>query len=85
MLTREELEDIMNNQPFGAGKHLTTRKGMKKYTFTAKPYKKTPLEPVTVTVISLTDKTAYQEAQRQFYSTYAKNLEYDGVEWNRQV
>ena len=39
MLTREELEDIMNNQPYGAGKQLM-KKGIKKSTFIATPYKK---------------------------------------------
>jgi hypothetical protein len=83
MLTREELEDIMNNQPYGAGKQLM-KKGLKKSTFIASPYKKTWLEQVKVTVLS-SDKNAYQDAQRQFYSTHAKNIEYDGVEWKRQV
>ena len=83
MLTREELEDIMNNKPYGYGKQLL-KKGVKKRTFVALPYKKNQLEPITVTVLS-TDKDAFEDAQRQFYSTIAKNLDYDGVEWKRQV
>ena len=83
MLNREELEDIMNNKPYGYGKHLM-KKGMKKQTFIAIPYKKNSLEPIKVTVLS-TDKDAFQDVQRQFYSTIAKNLDYDGVEWKRQV
>ena len=83
MLTREELEDIMNNKPYGYGKQFM-KKGVRKSTFIATPYKINRLEPVAVTVLSA-DKTAYQEAQRQFYSTHAKNIEYDGVEWKRQV
>ena len=83
MLTREELEDIMNNQPYGAGKRLM-KKGMRKSTFIATPYKINRLEPISVTVFSA-DKTAYQDAQLRFYSTHAKNIEYDGVEWKRQV
>jgi hypothetical protein len=83
MLTREELEDIMNNKPYGYGKQLL-KKGMKKRTFIALPYKKNQLEPITVTVLS-SDKDAFQDAQRQFYSTIAKTLDYDGVEWKRQV
>lgn len=83
MLTREELEDIMNNKPYGYGKQLL-KKGVKKRTFVALPYKKNQLEPITVTVLS-SDKDAFQDAQRQFYSTIAKTLDYDGVEWKRQV
>ena len=83
MLTREELEDIMNNKPYGYGKQFM-KKGVKKRTFVALPYKKNQLEPITVTVLS-SDKDAFQDAQRQFYSTIAKNLDYDGVEWKRQV
>lgn len=83
MLTREELEDIMNNKPYGYAKILM-KKGMKKRTFIALPYKKNSLEPIEVTVLS-TDKDAFEDAQRQFYSTIAKNLDYDGVEWKRQV
>lgn len=82
MLTREELEDIMNNKPYGFHKQFT-KKGAKRYSFTALPYKKNQLEPITVTVIS-TDKNAFQDAQRQFYSTHAKTIEYDGVEWKRE-
>jgi hypothetical protein len=83
MLTREELEDIMNNQPYGAGKQLM-KKGFRKSTFIATPYKKNVLESIKVTVFS-TDKNAFSDAQRRFYSTHAKNIEYDGVEWKRQV
>lgn len=83
MLTREELEDILNNKPYGYGK-LLMKKGVKKRTFIAMPYKKNSLEPINVTVLS-TDKDAFQDAQQQFYSTIAKNLDYDGVEWKRQV
>lgn len=83
MLTREELEDIMNNQPYGAGKRFM-KKGLRKTTFIATPYKKTSLEQIEVTVIT-TDKDAFQDAQRQFYSTHAKNIDYDGVEWKRKV
>lgn len=83
MLTREELEDIMNNQPFGAGKKFM-KKGLRKTTFIATPYKKTSLEQIEVTVIT-SDKDAFQDAQRQFYSTHAKNIDYDGVEWKRKV
>lgn len=83
MLTREELEDIMNNKPYGYGKKFM-KKGMKKYTFIATPYKKNSLEPINVTVLSA-DKNAFQDAQRLFYSSHAKNIEYDGVEWKRQV
>lgn len=83
MLTREELEDIMNNKPYGYGKQLM-KKGLKKHTFIALPYKKNQLEPIKVTVLS-TDKDAFQTAQREFYSAYSKNIEYDGVEWKRAV
>lgn len=83
MLTRDELEDIMNNKPYGYGK-LLMKKGTKKRTFIAMPYKKNQLEPITVTVLS-NDKDAFQDAQRKFYSTIAKTLDYDGVEWKRQV
>lgn len=83
MLTREELEDIMNNKPYGYGKQLM-KKGLKKHTFIALPYKKNQLEPIKVTVLG-TDKDAFQTAQREFYSTHAKTIEYDGVEWKRAV
>lgn len=83
MLTREELEDIMNNKPFGYAKQFM-KKGLKKSTFIATPYKTQRLEPITVTVLS-SDKDAFQTAQREFYSTHAKNIEYDGVEWKRKV
>jgi hypothetical protein len=83
MLTREELEDIMNNKPFGYGK-VFKNKEVKKTTFVAVPYKRQHLEPITITVFGKA-KDAYQDAQREFYSTYGKNLEYDGVEWSRQV
>ena len=83
MLTREELEDIMNNKPYGYGKKFT-KKGFKKSTFIAMPYKKVKLDPVEVVVMA-DDKNAFQYAQSQFYSTHAKNLDYDGVEWKRKV
>ncbi len=83
MLTREELEDIMNNKPYGYGKQFM-KKGVKKSTFIAHPYKKNNLDPIAVTVYG-DSKTAFQDVQRQFYSTYAKNLDYDGVEWKRQI
>lgn len=83
MLTREDLEDIMNNKPYGYGKQFM-KKGLKKFTFIATPYKINHSEPIKVTVLS-SDKDAYQDAQRQFYSTIAKNIDYDGVEWKRQV
>lgn len=83
MLTREELEDIMNNQPFGAGKHLM-KKGMKKTTFIAMPFKKNSLEPIEISVIS-SDKDAFQDVQRKFYSSHAKNIDYDGVDWKRKI
>jgi hypothetical protein len=84
MLTREELEDIMNNQPYGAGKKFM-KKGVKKTTFIATPYKKNSLEPIVVTVYGSADSKAFQDAQRQFYSTIAKTIDYDGVEWKREV
>ncbi len=83
MLNREELEDIMNNKPYGYAKQFM-KKGTKKSTFIAVPYKKNTLEPITVTVLS-SDGKAFDDAQRQFYSTIAKNLDYDGVDWKRQV
>ncbi len=83
MLNREELEDIMNNKPFGYAKQFM-KKGLKKSTFIATPYKTQRLEPIDVTVLS-TDKDAFETAKREFYSTIAKNLDYDGVEWKRKV
>lgn len=84
MLTRDELEDIMNNKPYGYGKQFM-KKGMKKTTFIATPYTKTKLEPIEVTVYSSVNSRAFQDAERLFYGTYAKNVVYDGVEWKRQV
>jgi hypothetical protein len=83
MLTREELEDIMNNKPYGYGKQFM-KKGLKKSSFIAIPYKTQRLDPITVTVLS-SDKDAFESAKREFYSTHAKNLEYDGVEWKRKI
>jgi len=83
MLTREELEDIMNNKPYGYGK-MFMKKGLKKSSFIAIPYKTQRLDPITVTVLS-SDKDAFESAKREFYSTHAKNLEYDGVEWKRKI
>lgn len=83
MLTREELEDIMNNKPYGYGKQFI-KKGVKKSTFIATPYKKNRLDPITITVFS-DGKNSFGDAERQFYSTHAKNLDYDGVDWKRQV
>lgn len=83
MLTREELEDIMNNKPYGYGKQFM-KKGLKKSTFIATPYKIQRLEPIDVTVLS-TDKDAFETAKREFYSAHAKKIEYDGVEWKRKV
>ncbi len=84
MLTREELEDIMNNQPYGAGKKFM-KKGVKKTTFIATPYKKNSLEPIVVTVYGSADSKAFHDAERQFYSTHARNITYDGVDWTRKV
>lgn len=84
MLTRDELEDIMNNKPYGYAKKFM-KKGMKKTTFIAIPYTKTNLEPIEVTVYGSVDSRAFQDAERKFYSTYAKNIVYDGVSFKRQV
>lgn len=84
MLTRNELEDIMNNKPYGYGKQFT-KKGTKKTTFIATPYTKTNLEPITITVYGSVDSRAFDDAQRQFYGTNAKNITYDGVDWKRHV
>lgn len=84
MLTREDLEDIMNNKPFGYGKQFMKKGGHKRYTYIARPYKKVNLEPIEVVVLS-SDKNAFADAQRQFYTTIAKTIDYDGVEWVRKV
>ena len=84
MQTREDLEDIMNNKPFGYGKQFMKKNGHKRYTYIARPYKKVNLEPIEVVVLS-SDKNAFADAQRQFYTTIAKTIDYDGVEWVRKV
>ena len=83
MLTRQELEDIMNNKPYGYANQFM-KKGFKRSTYIATPYKTQRLDQITVTVIA-SDKDAFDAAKREFYSTHAKNIEHDGVEWKRQV
>lgn len=83
MLTREELEDILNNKPYGYAKQFM-KKGLKKSTYIATPYKTLKLDPIAITVLS-SDKEAFDAAKRQFYATHPKNIEYDGVEWRRKV
>lgn len=84
MLTRDELEDIMNNKPHGYGKQFK-KKGMKKSTFIAAPYTKTKLEPITITVYGSGSSRDFDDAKYQFDTIYAKSIIYDGVDWKRQV
>ncbi len=83
MLTREELEDIMNNKPYGYAKQFM-KKGFKKSTYIATPYKTQRLDQIAITVFA-SDRDAFDAAKREFYSTHAKNIEHDGVEWKRKV
>jgi hypothetical protein len=84
MLTREDLEDILNNKPHGYAKQFMKKKGFTKSSYIAMPYKIQKLDPITITVFS-SDKEAFDAAKRQFYSTHSKHIEYDGVEWKRKV
>ena len=83
MLTRQELEDIMNNKPYGYAKQFM-KKGFKKSTYIATPYKTQHLDSIEISVFS-SDKEAFDAAKRQFYAMHSKNIDYDGIEWRRKV
>lgn len=83
-MNREELEDIMNNKPYGFGKQFMKKNGLKKYTFKAKPYTKVFQEPVTISVYGVSQERAYESAKSEFYKTH-QAADYHGIEWVKSV
>jgi len=77
MFTREQLEDIMNNKPFGFGKEILRGK-KKRFAFVAKPYNKSYLESVEVEVFCERESQAFDKAKMQYYTM---GIVSDGVDW----
>jgi hypothetical protein len=83
-MTREELEDILNNKPYGFGKQFMKKDGPKKFTFKAVPFVKVFKEPISISAYGKTQASAFEAAKNEFYRTN-KNEEYHGIEWTNQV
>lgn len=83
-MNREELEDIMNNKPYGFGKQFMKKNGLKKFTFKAIPYVKVFQEPISISVYGVSQARAFESAKLEFYSAN-KNTEYHGIEWTKSI
>lgn len=65
MYSRQQLEDFMNNKPYGAFKREMKRnKGTKEYKFKITPYKNLYDDPQEIIVRGKSQASAFEEAKR---------------------
>ena len=83
-MNREELEDILNNKPYGFGKQFMKKNGPRKFNFKAIPYVKVFQEPISITAYGTSQACAFETAKNDFYRTH-KNTEYHGVDWAKFI
>lgn len=77
--TREQLEDFMNNKPYGAfKKEMKATKGTKSYTFEIKPYTQIYGENQTITVRAKNESEASREAIKEAKKNVPEGFEVTG-------
>lgn len=82
MHTREILEDILNNKPYGAGKEfIRSAKNKKFYKYRAKLTQRVPIGEVNIEVFA-TEKEAFQLAKLELQRTHKPGYDID-VTWHK--
>jgi hypothetical protein len=70
-LTKEEMEDIWQNKPYGYWKQYRDQnKGMKKFKVKLKPYRRDYYEEKEIIVLAKTKESAYDIAKSQMYDMF---------------
>lgn len=77
--TREQLEDFMNNKPYGAfKKEMKSMKGSKSYTFEIKPYTQIYGEKQVITVRAKNEHEASRVAMNEARKNLPEGFEVTG-------